>query len=215
MSDTTIYTTYLDGREFDNGEDGKRLLAEAEIKFKELTEGQGDNVTVTVFKDADLIAWHTNRRIEATFHKQTWGGRGGNDALDCGQEEFDATHAVLLLPLSAIHELEDSSDSSDAIGTTLVDWHGPCFVTGLEDSLLSYFGVLDACDITEEHLRRAMAKEMPLPRETRVVELSFRVTVSAGKGSLQDFFDGLDYSVRSNTPGVVVTNTELTNAEEP
>lgn len=212
MNDFKHYVTNLDGREFDHSEDGTQLKADALAKFTELVAA-GEQATVTVFCDGELVAFHTNRRIDATFHKQQWGGKRGDDAIYIGEEAFDATGIILQLPLEQIHEMEDRCDASDAVGRQCVAWDGPCYVEGFENSILAYFGELDTSDITEKHLELARAIEKPVPSEHATVELTIKVKVrKAAFADLQDFLDNLDYSVKSNTAGIIVDDTEVTDS---
>lgn len=174
-------------------------------------EGEFSTFTVET-TDGKLMAAVTNRRITGAFYKQEWGGRKNDMAISCGVEEFDATDAVLLLSHAQLIELQDNAESSDEIGRSHVDWSGPCSVE-LVQSVLEFFGVSDLEDITEEALAFARSRLNPLPAEELVVTLSVNVKVRVAPGiSVEDFVDNLDYSIKSGTPGVVVTDTEIVEA---
>lgn len=201
------FTVLIDGREFDNGDFREETLDKAKAI---LAEASGTHMTVTVVDHDDtLVGWFSNRRIQGRFNKQTWGGRKGDDALDAGTEEFDATNSVLLLPLDRIRELDDCSENTDEIGRELVQWDGPCSVY-LVDSLMEFFGVLDADDITERYLEMAREQHQPQPQEEGVFTLTIQVKAVKSQGrTWQEVIDDLDYSVRSTTPGAVVRDTEV------
>lgn len=94
------------------------------------------------------------RKIVGRFVRQGWGGRKNRDALYLGEENFDATAAILRLPLEKIHELQDCDISSDEVGRACVYHEGPCEVS-LEDSMLEFFGVESREDITQGALNAA------------------------------------------------------------
>lgn len=94
------------------------------------------------------------KRITGIFTKQTWGGRKGNDALFFGEEEFDATEAVLKLPHEELIALQDNDVNTDVIGINIVGWEGPCEVC-IVDSVIAFFGVGSIEDVTPEMLEQA------------------------------------------------------------
>ena len=97
------------------------------------------------------------RKIVGRFVRQGWGGRKNQDALYLGEENFDATAAILKLPLEKIHELQDCDTSSDEIGRACVYHEGPCEVS-LVDSMLEFFGVDSREDITQDALDATMTR---------------------------------------------------------
>lgn len=109
------------------------------------------------------------KRIVGTFTKQTWGGRKGDDALYCGEEQFDATNAVLELPHAALIELQDGHENTDEIGRSIVDWVGPCEVR-LVGSIEAYFGVASLEDVTPKMLSDSRAAlELSTHRDPNLV----------------------------------------------
>jgi hypothetical protein len=161
-----------------------RAESEAMADAKDYFEARSTPVTVALMKnDSELLRWHTNRRITGIFRKQVWGGRKGDDAIYAGDAAFDATSAVLQLDLDAIRELEDNSENSDAIGRSLVEWHGPCDVS-ISDSMLAFFGVRDSEDITDKHLELARAAFPPQPRETQLDAAPSTDTSQGGNAAL-------------------------------
>lgn len=150
------------------------------------------------------------RRIIGTFVKQQWGGRKGDDAIHVGEEEFDATDAVLLMAHKDLVELEDGSEGTDDIGRNHVQWDGPCEVQ-IVDSIEEYFGAWLE-DLTVEALESAKALANPTPPQQQTVTLTIKVNVlAANDADLTAFVENLDYSVKSKTPGVVVKDTEITD----
>lgn len=175
----------------------------------------GERATFTI-KDAagQRVASVTNRRITCSFVKQTWGGRKGDDAIFVGEEHFDATDAVLSLDYAKFLELADADDSSDELGRAHIDWDGPCSVTLLE-SVCEYFDVEYPHQVTPLEFSVAQAHASPKAAESKMLTLTVQVRVRVAPGaSVEDFLADLDYTVRSNTPGVVVTDTEITDSEE-
>lgn len=179
-------------------------------------EGVAFTVRTEDHEDFRLLASITNERVTGNFLKQKWGGRKNDDAIWCGEDEFDATDHVLLMPLDQIIELEDGSESTDELGRAHVPWDGPCEVN-VVDSIKSFFGVSDLEDISEEALEYARRRIDPAAPMDAVItiEVKVRVKVAAG-ASLSDFIDEMEYSVRSNTNGVRVVDTEIvgTNADD-
>lgn len=90
-------------------------------------------------------------RVLGTFFKQVWGGRKNDLALPVGAVPFDATKAVLALPIEELRALEDHDYSTDAIGQAHIEWDGP-FGVEIEDSLAKFFGVDAVSEITEQML---------------------------------------------------------------
>lgn len=92
----------------------------------------------------------SNRRIMGDFTKQRWGGHKGNDAIECGEDRFDATIHILSMPYEQVIAIKDDHDSSDQIGQAHVDWHGP-YRVDLVDSMCDFFGVSKLAEISREH----------------------------------------------------------------
>lgn len=149
------------------------------------------------------------RRIVGTFYKQQWGGRKGNDAIACGEEDFDATSAVLLLSLEELVELEDNSEATDDLGRAHVSWDGPCSVH-ITASVCDFFGVTDVEDITLDLLEKARAEVEPQPAQTENVILSIALKVKIQPGiSLNEVVQELSYGFTSTTPGAVIVGSEI------
>jgi len=187
--------------------DGALELAEA------LLNDGGDPTTFTV-EDADgyLVASVTNRRIIGTFVKQAWGGRKGDDACFVEEVEFDATNHVLLMTHEALTQLQDGFESTDELGLAHISWNGPCEVS-VTDAICQFFGVDDIRDVTPEALAYARNRAHPQPPEEKTITLSIKLNLRVTPGaSVQEFIEDLEYSVTSNTVGVVVCSTELTDA---
>lgn len=98
---------------------------------------------------------HVEKRIVGVFTKQAWGGRKGDDAIFVGEEQFDATDAVLKLSHAELIELQDNYENTDEIGRSIVGWDGPCEVR-LVGSIQSYFGVESIEDVTPAMLAQAV-----------------------------------------------------------
>lgn len=173
----------------------------------------GELATFTVqSEDGLLLAAISNRRIVGTFYKQRWGGRKNDNAITEGQEEFDATNAVLLLDHDELVELEDNADTTDPLGTEHVDWAGPHYVN-IVDSILEYFGVPDLEDITPEALEFVRARVRPQKATVKTLTLSIKVDVRVAPGAdVSKLIENLDYTVTSKAPGIVVQNMEIEDA---
>ncbi|GBG14590.1 uncharacterized protein NMK_2189 [Novimethylophilus kurashikiensis] len=166
--------------------------------------------TYSVFDEGGKLKFSvTNRRIEGTFVKQRWGGRKGDDAILVDYEWFDATDAILMLDHATLQALDDCGDTTDELGRSHVDWDGP-FEVMVVDAVCEYFGVEELEDITLEALAYAKAKAKPQPPELKTITLSIKVQVEVRAGNdLTGFVENLDYTVKSTTPGVRVTDTEI------
>lgn len=174
-----------------------------------------ESTTLTIKDCHDIVLdSFTNRRIKGAFIKQEWGGRKGDDALFCGAEDFDATDAVLLLDHGDLIELENGSENTDEIGQNHVSWDGPCEVA-ITSSICQYFGVDDLESITPEHLALVRARRNPQPMTLQTLTLTVKVKVRVAAGaSVSEFIENLDYDFTSNTPGVVVSDTEIVDTED-
>lgn len=111
-----------------------------------------EDVTLTVEIEGTRlpVASFSTRRITGNFTKQAWGGRAGNDAIYCGEEDFDATRYILSMPYQDVIRIRDNNDTSDNIGMAHVSWVGPHEVE-IVDSMCDFFGVSKLEEITQEH----------------------------------------------------------------
>lgn len=170
---------------------------------------EGETSTFTVEADGKLVAAITNRRIIGNFTKQTWGGRKNDDAIYVGTEDFDATSMILMMDYNQLIKLQDNDESSDDVGRSLVDWSGPCEVA-ITTAVCDYFGVMAIEDITEDALKFARQRENPKLHEEETVTLQIKVRIRRHPdATAAEFVENLDYSVVSNTPGIVVVDTEI------
>ncbi|MCC5611225.1 hypothetical protein LC612_31830 [Nostoc sp. CHAB 5834] len=156
-----------------------------------------------------LVAAVTNRRIQGVFTKQEWGGRKGDDAIKVEDVPFDATNEVLTLSLENLLKLQDNEYSSDDLGRLHVEWDGPHEVRVVE-SIKAYFGVDDLEDITPEVFEFVKNRMNPKNASFNTVTLVLRVKSRVSPGAdIEEFVNNLNYTIASNTPGVVVQDTEL------
>lgn len=172
-------------------------------------------VTYTVHEKSTgrCLASVSNRRINGRYVKQAWGGRRDNDAYKVGEESFDATDYVLRMKLDKLHCLQDGHESSDTVGEAHIDWDGPHEVY-IVDAVLAYFGVAELREITQEQLDFVLDHVQPQESELQTVTLTFKVDVRKPKGAdTAEFVNDLEYNLRSNTPGIVVIDTELVSSE--
>lgn len=206
----TMYAINQDGGHYDDLADLNEAIGLAE----ELLGGMqpGTEATFTVEnEDGYLMAAVTNRRIVGSFNKETY-DEHGRACVYMGTEEFDATDTVLLLEHAQLVELQDGYENTDHIGKQYIDWAGPCSVS-LVDAICDYFGVGDLEDITPEALLDARNRAHPQPQVERTLTLTIKVTVRVSSGASVDaFVENLDYSLTSNTAGVVVAATEIVEA---
>lgn len=107
-------------------------------------------VTVEVEHTRLPVVSFSTRRITGNFVKQMWGGRKGDEAIHCGEEDFDATLHILSMPYKDVIRIKDNNDTSDEIGMAHVTWSGPHEVT-LVDSMCDFFGVTKIAEISEGH----------------------------------------------------------------
>ena len=117
-----------------------------------------DDVTLTVEVEGTRlpVASFSTRRITGNFTKQAWGGRKGDDAIYCGEEDFDATRYILSMPYREVVRIRDNTDASDDIGMAHVSWVGPHEVE-IVDSMCDFFGVSKLEEISEEHFNFVVA----------------------------------------------------------
>lgn len=206
----TIYTINQDGGHYDDLADLNQAISLAEELLGGVMPGSETTFTVET-EDGTLMAAVTNRRIVGSFNKETYGERG-RPGQYMGTEDFDATDTVLLLEHAQLVELQDGYENTDHIGKQYIDWAGPCSVS-LVDAICDYFGVGDLEDITPEALLDARNRAHPQPQVERTLTLTLKVTVRVSSGASVDaFVENLDYSVVSNTAGIVVASTEIVEA---
>lgn len=187
-------------------------IERAEELLKALPEGEAATFAV-LQSGAHLVAFITNRRIEGLFTKQVWGGRKNDLAIFEGDEKFDGTDAILLLDRDEILSLEDHELSTDEIGVQHIQWDGP-FEVSITSSICDFFGVEDLEDITEEAVDFAKQRYTPTVPVVEKVKLMIEVSVrKIGGATVNEFIENLDYSVVSNTPGIVVLETEIVDAD--
>jgi len=137
----------------------EETLPEA-IKFASGYHGlKKPDVTLTVEVEGTRlpVASFSTRRIIGNFTKQTWGGRKGDDAIYCGEEDFDATRYILSMPHKDVVRIQDNNDTSDDIGMAHVSWVGPHEVQ-IADSICDFFGVSKLKEISEEHFNFVVEK---------------------------------------------------------
>lgn len=130
----------------------EETLSEA-IDFARKYHGlKKEDATLTVEVEGTRIpvASFSTRRITGNFTKQAWGGRKGDDAVYCGEEEFDATRYILSMPYQDVIRIRDNNETSDNIGMAHVSWVGPHEVE-IADSMCEFFGVSKLEEISEEH----------------------------------------------------------------
>lgn len=171
----------------------------------ELLGGVGANDEPTTFTvnedDGTLVAVETNRRIVGVVDKQ------GHDDHD--MVEFDATNAVLFMSHEDLMKLDDESITTCNVARYFVDWLGPIEVT-LVDSVCKYFAVSSIKEITPQAFAYVKQKFNPQPTVERSVSVTVNLKISMQPGSsVSDFLENLDYSFLSNTPGVVIRDTEI------
>lgn len=188
-------------------------IAVAETVLDRTRDDKRTTVTVEN-KDGYLLASVTNRRIEGRFYKQHWGGYNGDDAIDVGEEIFDATDAVLLMSHEALLEMHDNRDSSDRIGWEHVSWAGPRYVR-IVDSICAYFGVDDIHHITPDAFEFARQRVNPRSATYETITLSVTLQVRVAPGaSSAGFVERMDSSFISNTPGVTVSDARIVASSE-
>jgi len=170
---------------------------------------EGEDATFSVHDDeGNLKASLTNRRIIGTFHKQRWGGWKEDEAISCGEEEFDATNAVLLLEPNQLNELKSMYELTDALGRDHVEWDGPCDVY-LDESVCAFFGVSDLEEITSEALAFTRSRYNPKPLEEHTLEVPVKIHLRVAPGvSVEDFLTNMSMRVISQTPGITVAGFE-------
>lgn len=206
-----MFAINQDGCKYDGLPELQTAIDLAEELLGGVAEGELTTFTVES-ENGTVLAAVSNRRIIGTITKQRWGGRKDDEAINCGEEDFDATDAILLLPYSDLVELEDNSEETDSIGTNHVSWDGPHSVS-ITDSICHFFGVTDVEDITEENLSfvRNRMKPQPSTEETITLTVNIKLRVSPA-ASVTAFIDNLDYSFKSNTVGVTVSDTEIVSS---
>lgn len=148
-------------------------------------------------------------RIRGTFTKQMWVGPKADRAMNVGEEEFDATDAVLLMEHERLVGLDDDDESSDEIGRAHVDWDGP-FHVQITDSICRYFGVEEVSDVTPEMLWLARQQVNPQEPVDQVINLRVRLTVRAAPGTdVREYVNGLKCSFSGHVTGVTLRSSEI------
>lgn len=203
-----MYTVNQDGGFCDQFPNFQDALNAAQVFADSLTEAEESTFTVTK-DDETVVASFSNRRIMGTFIKQKWGGIKGNDAINIGDEKFDATNAILLMKYADLIELDDNSEETDAIGFDHIQWGGPCVVK-IVDEICEFFGVSDISDITAENFNFVVSKFKPAQPETKKLVLSICVSLTGQPNiNIDEFVKHLNCSITSNTVGIIVNKTEV------
>lgn len=181
------------------------------------TLGENEQMTLYIVDEHNLpIRFSTNARMVGTYRKQQW---TSNDyAILVAEDSFDATDAILNLPLTEIHELSDDSEDTDRIGNMHIDWRGPHSVW-LTESVCAYFDVDDLEEIGQAHLDAARAFEKPKGQTVKSVTVTVSLNVSMPdfdndterQELLSALIENLDYDFISNTPGAIIQSTEITD----
>jgi hypothetical protein len=207
-----MYSIYQDRGHHADVADVNEAIELADVLLGGVNDGEKATFSVEN-KDRHLLASITNRRIIGSFVKQQWGGRKGNDAIHVGDEEFDATDAILLTPHEEVMELRDGAETSDNFGRAHIDWSGPCEVH-IVGPVCDYFGVGNIEEITPEALAFAKNRANPQPATEETITLSIKLQLRMAPGAqVSDFIENLDYSMASKTVGVTITNTEIVDSE--
>ncbi|MYM92365.1 hypothetical protein [Duganella vulcania] len=205
MSD--LYTIKQDGNYYNELQDLHTAINLADDFLGSMPGAEETTFTVENH-EGYLMAVVTNRRIIGAFTKQQWGGRKGDEAIHIGEESFDATDTILLLPHKEIVELDDNDESSDEIGRLHVSWSGPFFVR-IVDAVCAYFGVTDVEEITPEALAYAKARANPQQPKEQTVTLGFKLQLRVQPGaSVHDCIQDMGCTFTSNSVGVVVLSSE-------
>ena len=187
------------------------LQAAEQIIADRLT-GQKIPRTYVVIQGGETIKFVSSRRILGDFVKEVNAGLKSDMAVEIDRESFDATDAVLLMTREDIIELGECEEAVDALARELVAWDGPFTVESLVDSIAEFFAIDDISDLTQDRLDAAV-KAQGGGVEDFTVTLTIQVSGKRFSNvDLNEFIGDLDYSVRSNTAGVMVTATEMTDA---
>lgn len=149
------------------------------------------------------------KKIIGCFEKQEW--MHDDEYIDIGSEDFDATSYILNMDYEDVIEITDCDDSSDVIGRAHVDWDGPCSVTELEESIAGFFGVDQLDEITEEMFDDAKKQYSVKPFVKKSISMEIKVDLMASPDiNIHDVIKNLMVQIRSETPGAVVKNFEVT-----
>lgn len=198
----------------DGGFYDKAASLDAGISLAEgLLDKDGAPTTFTV-EDANgkLMASVTNRRIIGMFTKQEF-RYGGRCYEPIEEIELDVTDSILLMDHEKVVAIRDNTTTTDEIGRMYVYWGGP-FRFDVTDSVCEYFGVDRVTDITPEALAYARNAANPAPPKEVSVTLTLKVKLRVAPGArIGDFANEMDYSIESNTGGIVVLDTEVVDAE--
>ena len=141
------YTVCRDGEVYDYApafHDAEELVE----RIQGEATGASDEPVFTICNAAgEVLSSFTHGRIIGTFFKQAW---SGDNAIDLGTEQFDATAAVLQMDHAELVGLQDHRDSTDEIGLAHVAWGGP-FGVRIVPRICSHFGVSALTEISETH----------------------------------------------------------------
>lgn len=210
---STKYILRQDNEFYDQLDDLNDAIELAEQFLGGVSDDQ--RTTFTLKNEAGyLMAAVSNRRIIGTFTKQQWGGRKNDEALNIGEESFDATDAILLMTHKDLVELDDHDESTDEVGRQHIGWNGPCEVR-IVDEVCAYFGVSHVQEITPEALAYAVSRVKPQVPVLASVTLQFEVKLRLlPVGSIEQFIKDMSHSITSNTVGVVVTDTNVIQQQD-
>ena len=187
-------------------------LEAAEQIIAERLKGLAVPRTYVVIQGGETIKFQSTRRILGDFVKQVNAGLKFDMATEIDRESFDATDAVLMLTRAEIIDLGECDEAVDAFARAFVSWDGPFAVESLVDSIAEFFAIDDISDLTQDRLDAAV-KAQGGGVEDFTVTLTIQVSGKRFSNvDLNEFIGDLDYSVRSNTAGVMVTATEMTDA---
>jgi hypothetical protein len=190
---------------------GEHLNLDAAILKMESLFNKDDFFDTFTVQDEEgrVLASCSKYGIWGDFKKQKkelgWGSR------TIETEDFDATNSILLMEHADLIELEDDSEQTDNLGRSYIEWHGPCAVA-ITKSICRFFGVKDMEYITPENFTYVKNKINPQPLQEKTIELTVKIKInSAPNADIDDFISNLDYSFTSNTKGIVVCDTEITD----
>ena len=187
------------------------LQAAEQIIADRLT-GQKIPRTYVVIQGGETIKFVSSRRILGDFVKEVNAGLKSDMAVEIDRESFDATDAVLLMTREDIIELGECEEAVDALARELVAWDGPFTVESLVDSIAEFFAIDNIADLTQDRLDAAVQAHGGVVEEFTVT-LTIQVRGKRFSSTdINEFIEDLDYSIRSNTDGVMVTSTEMIDA---
>lgn len=187
-------------------------LQVAEQIIADRLTGQKIPRTYVVIQGGETIKFVSSRRILGDFVKEVNAGLKSDMAVEIDRESFDATDAVLLMTRENIIELGECEEAVDALARELVAWDGPFTVESLVDSIAEFFAIDNIADLTQDRLDAAVQAHGGVV-EDFTVTLTIQVRGKRFSSTdINEFIEDLDYSIRSNTDGVMVTSTEMIDA---